>query len=101
MEIWHHAVVAAANGVRSSDDRQNAWYNLAIISATRDDSRNVERCLRQASAISPNWFKPHWMLARVLRLQGRLPEAQTEAATALALDAGHDPEVALTLHQSR
>jgi hypothetical protein len=38
------------------------------------------------------WFKPHWALAQVLRLTGRLDEAGREAARAAELDAGKDPE---------
>lgn len=100
LEIWHYAAVAGGNAVRYSEDRQNAWYNLAIISATEGDSRNVERCLREAAAVSPRWFKPHWMLSRLLRMEGRIAEAQAEAAVALALDAGHDPEVGQSLAQT-
>jgi O-antigen ligase len=100
LDVLHNAILAAANAVRTGDDRQNAWYNLAIVSATESDDRNVERCLREASAISPNWFKPHWTLARLLAMEGRHAEARAQARTALALDAGHHPEVAQTLQQA-
>jgi hypothetical protein len=40
------------------------------------------------------------MLSRLLRMEGRIAEAQAEAAAALALDAGHDPEVGQSLAQN-
>jgi hypothetical protein len=101
IEIWHYAAVAGGNAVRYSEDRQNAWYNLALVSASQGDARNVERCLRETAAIAPRWFKPHWMLSRVLRIEGRTEEARSEAATALALDAGHDAEVGQSLGQAQ
>ena len=41
----------------------------------------AERSLRSAIAANPTWFKPHWMLAQVLRLDSRLAEAERGIAT--------------------
>jgi len=97
-------VQAGAAGVRAtqtSEDPVNAWYSLAMLYAARNDAGNSEKCLRAAIAASPNWFKPHWTLAQVLRLESRLPEAEGEAAAAVDLNGGKNAEVARTLEEIR
>ncbi|HLH00013.1 MAG TPA: O-antigen ligase family protein [Bryobacteraceae bacterium] len=91
------ALEAAVRAVSSAEDRQNAWYNLATLLAANNDAAGVERALRNAIAWSPNWFKPHWMLAQLLALEGRGHEALQEAQTAVERDGGHDTQVAQTL----
>jgi tetratricopeptide (TPR) repeat protein len=90
------ATDSAIRATESAEDRQNAWYNLATIAALRNDRAEVERSLRRAIDCAPNWFKPHWTLSQLLELTGRHEEARREAATALDLDGGHDPEVTAT-----
>ena len=34
--------------------------------------------LRSAIECAPNWFKPHWLLAEVLRAGGRMEEARAD-----------------------
>ncbi|HLK68487.1 MAG TPA: O-antigen ligase family protein [Bryobacteraceae bacterium] len=92
---------AAVRATTLAEDPFNAWYNLAGLYASQNDSRGTERCLRSAIAASPNWFKPHWALAQLLRLEHRLDEAETEAATAVELDAGKHAEVTQTLSDIR
>jgi len=87
---------AALAAVRTSEDPFDAWYNLAEIYAIGDSAPETERCLRSAAAASPVWFKPHWMLAQLLRLEGRITEASSEAALAADLDGGKHPEVMRT-----
>ena len=84
---------------RTSEDRQNAWYNLATLFAANDAAPSVERSLRNAIAWAPNWFKPHWTLAQLLEVTSRHEQAVAEARLAADLDAGHDPEVAETLRR--
>jgi O-antigen ligase len=84
---------SATKATKKAEDRQNAWYTLATISALRNDRSGVEKSLRQAIAFAPNWFKPRWTLAQVLELTGRHAEARREAAIALELNGGHDAEV--------
>jgi hypothetical protein len=98
--VFATSVAAAAQAVESgiratqtAEDRQNAWYNLATIAALRNDPGGVESGLRQAIACAPNWFKPHWTLSQFLELAGRHAEARQEAAVAMELNGGHDPEV--------
>jgi hypothetical protein len=88
------AFLAARRATETSEERQNAWYNLAAFYATRNDALDVEACLRHSIDASPNWFKPHWALAQTLLLAGRRTEAMAEAARAADLDGGKYPEIA-------
>jgi tetratricopeptide (TPR) repeat protein len=97
-------IQAGAAGVRAtqtSEDPVNAWYSLATLYAAQNDAADTERCLRSAIAASPNWFKPHWTLAQVLVVEGKLSEAEREARTAVRLNGGKNPEVSETLDHIR
>jgi O-antigen ligase len=87
---------AALAAVRTSEDPFDAWYNLAEIYAIGNSAAETERCLRNAAAANPVWFKPHWMLAQLLRLEGRVADAAAEAAIAADLDGGKHEEVKRT-----
>jgi Flp pilus assembly protein TadD len=93
---WSAASNAAQRATRSSDNPPNAWYNLALLAAVQNDQPGVERALRSASELAPNWFKPHWSLAKLLTLAGRQNEARQEAQRAWLLDANRDAEVTET-----
>ncbi|HEV2447629.1 MAG TPA: O-antigen ligase family protein [Candidatus Sulfopaludibacter sp.] len=95
------AGAAGVRATRTAGDPFNAWYSLSAIYAAQNDFPNTGRCLRAAIAARPNWFKPHWTLAQVLRLEGRLAEAEQESALAAGLDGGKHPEVARTLDEIR
>jgi O-antigen ligase len=97
LRAWQQALESGVRATRNSDDPYNAWYSLASLYARQNDFEPTERCLREAIKSSPNWFKPHWMLAQVLQIKGRHEEARAEAALAANLDGGKDPEVARTL----
>jgi tetratricopeptide (TPR) repeat protein len=93
----------ARHATQTSEEQQNAWYNLAGFYAARGDFAGAEACLRLSAAASPNWFKPHWALAQVLLLAGRQSEALAEASRAADLDGAKDQEVAKflqTVHDS-
>ena len=92
---------AALSATRTSEDPFNAWYNLAVISGLNNNGARAEQCLRAAIGAHPNWFKPHWSLSQVLRVEGRTEEAWREAAVAGDLDAGKHPEVIRTLDEIR
>jgi O-antigen ligase len=96
LEASRQALDAGVRAVSTSEDRANAWYNLAMLLSQRDDASGVERSLRNAIAWAPNWFKPHWTLAQLLEAEGRHEEALAEAASAVDRDGGHDPEVSET-----
>lgn len=93
------AGAAAVRATRTAEDPFNAWYNLSALYAAQNDFADTEKCLRAAIAARPNWYKPHWTLAQVLRLEGRVGEARGEAEIAAALDGGKHPEVAQTLRE--
>jgi O-antigen ligase len=100
-QALQQAGIAALRATRTAEDPFNAWYNVAAFYAAQNDAPRTEASLRQAIAGSPNWFKPHWMLAQVLLLNSRLEEAENEAALAVELDGRKNPEVARTLQEVR
>jgi hypothetical protein len=91
------AQAAARRATVTASDPFDAWYNLAAFDAMNNDSAAVERDLRASIAARPNWFKPHWALARLLALEARREEAGHEAALAVTLDGDKDTEVTRTL----
>jgi hypothetical protein len=97
LRSWQYAFAAASHAPGTGDDPQNAWVNLAAFQAGTNDAAAVERSLRSAIAVAPNWFKPHWLLAQVLEQQGHAGEAVVEARIAVGLDGSAHPEVARTL----
>jgi O-antigen ligase len=95
---------AALRATETAEEPFDAWYNASQYYAVRNDAAGVERSLQAAIAARPNWFKPHWTLARVLRLEQRLPDAEREASLATQLDGGAHPEVMATwaeIHDQR
>ena len=93
---WQEAFGAAERASSGSEQRFNAWYNLAAFCALQNDFARTEQSLRQAIDWAPQWFKPHWMLAQVLRQAGRQDEAEAEARRAAELNGGKNREVADT-----
>jgi len=94
---WREGLEAAKRATGSAEERENAWLNLAVFYGRENDYVHTEEALRAAIASAPNSYKPHWLLAQVLWLGGRLPEAEAEAARAADLDGGKNQEVARTL----
>jgi O-antigen ligase len=92
---------AALRATETAEEPFNAWYNASQFYAVQNDGPGVERSLRAAIAARPNWFKPHWALARLFRLENRMEEAGSEAATAAGLDGGAHPEVMATWEEIR
>jgi len=96
-QLAQFARSAAVISTERLEQRQNAWYNMAILAAGNNDLPVVESSLRSAILCAPKWFKPHWALARLLFASGRVKEACAEATVALNLNAGKDSEVASSL----
>ena len=90
---------AAQRAASTAEDPFNAWYNLSVVYGSRNDAIRSEQSDRAAIAARPNWYKPHWILAQMLELQGRRDEAKQEAELAADLNGGKDPEVARTLRE--
>ncbi len=63
-------------------------HNLAVGLADRGNLAAAEATFRQAIAAEPSYSAPHYALARVLRLTGRLDEADRELWTAIDLGVG-------------
>jgi O-antigen ligase len=91
------AQAAARRATVTASDPFDAWYNLAAFDAMNNDSAAVERDLRASITARPNWFKPHWALARLLALEARREEAGQQAELAVTLDGGKDTEVTRTM----
>jgi tetratricopeptide (TPR) repeat protein len=101
IQAWQQAIEAGIRAPRTTDEPANAAYSLAMLYAAKNDPAGVESSLRAAIQSAPNWFKPHWMLARVLALQGRLKEANLEADAAIERNGGKNQEVLETLQEIR
>ncbi len=99
--VWQYAMAAASHAPETADDRQNALLNLAALESANNDAAGVERTLREAIQAAPMYFKSHWLLAQVLELEGRIPEARAEAQAAFDRDGGKHPEVAATWERLR
>jgi O-antigen ligase len=99
-DLWYARTIAplaaqeaidAATRATAGEDAQNAWYTLAWLHARSGDVRATEQSLRASIGCSPNWYKPHWMLAQILRREGREDEARAELRRAEYLSAGKNP----------
>ena len=90
------AVRAAERACARSETPHNACYSLAAFHALRNDIPRTEASLRAAIDAAPNWYKAHWMLARVLHESGRHEEAAREAMRVMELNGGKDAEVTET-----
>jgi O-antigen ligase len=101
LECWRKAEQIAVRGIASADDTANAWYNVAYFTAAQNDARGTAMALGRAIEIYPNWFKPHWSLARLLSHTGDSAKAAAEAERASFLNANHDPTVEQTAKELR
>jgi hypothetical protein len=95
LQIFPEAAAAGLRATRTAEDPFDAWYNLAGIYAIENNPAATEASLRAAIQASPNWFKPHWALAQLLRLTHRNAEAEREAAIAADLSGGKVPTTPL------
>ena len=97
VKAWQESLQAGLRATQLAEDRHNAYYNLATLYGMINNQVHAERSLRSAIQAAPNWFKPHWMLARVLNLNGKRDEARRAAQAALDRGGGKFPEVVETL----
>jgi O-antigen ligase len=98
---WQQGLAAAVGASRNAEEPQNAWFNLAVFYGRQNDHAHTEQALRAAISSAPNWFKPHWILAQVLGLEGRYREALVEADRAVDLNGGKNPEIIRTAVEIR
>jgi O-antigen ligase len=106
-ELWYSRTMVGAGAFRQgleaafraaqcAEDRENAWLNLAVLYGRQNDAAHAIESLQSAIASAPNWYKPHWLLAQVLWMEGRKGEACTEAGLAVDRNGRQNPEVART-----
>ncbi len=95
-EALRQGLEAAQRAAETAEDRENAWLTLAVLYGRQNDAKHAAESLRSAIAFAPNWYKPHWLLAQVLWVEGNKQEACTEAALAADRDGHRDPAVART-----
>jgi hypothetical protein len=93
LRAWREAVDAGTRAARWAEERPNARYSLAALLGAQNDSAGTEQCLRDAIAAAPNWYKPHWTLARLLALTHRDDEALAEAYAAVERGGSRHAEV--------
>ena len=91
---------AALNATRTSEQRSNAWYNMAVFLSTTGSPSDVEHALQESIAAAPNWYQPHWKLAQLYQAESRLEDARREAETAFSCN-GRSPEILSTLENIR
>ncbi|MCC6390491.1 MAG: O-antigen ligase family protein [Bryobacterales bacterium] len=101
VKAFQEAVQAGIRSAQLGEEKQISYYHLASVYAQVNDSRDAERNLRSAIAYAPNWFKPRWMLARLLEAGGRHAEALNAAKEAVDREGGKHAEVRETLEQIR
>jgi len=101
MEAATQSAAVAILATRTAEDPFNAWYNLAVVCGMQENAGCAERSLRAAISAHPNWFKPHWTLAELLSVEGRVNEALEQATLAADLDGQKHREVTNTLEAIR
>jgi hypothetical protein len=98
-QAWQHAMGAAVRAAAALEDRPNALVNLAAFQSVMNNPAMVENTLLSAVREAPQWYRPHWLLARLYLLAGRLPQAEEQARAAVERDGGHDAAVQQTFDQ--
>ncbi len=98
---WREGLAAAGRAVGASEQKLNAYYNLAAFRSVVNDFTGTETALRASIEIAPAWYKSHWMLARILEKAGRTGEARQEAERAVELNGGKSAEVTATWEELR
>ena len=90
---WKMAAAASARAERSGDNVADAAYQSALLALAANDPAQGERKLRQSIEAAPNWYKPHLLMAQLLRFTGRQELAAAESQRALELSGSLRPEV--------
>jgi len=80
------ALTSALAATANAEDPYNAWMNLGLIYTRLDDAGRTEQCIRQAIKASPNWYKAHLALARLLIATRRTDDGKRELQLARDLN---------------
>ena len=97
--LWGLARLAAERATVTAEDRQNAWFHVAMLDGRAGRYAEAERELHRAIETDPQWYRPHLVLARMLGSQRRLEEA-LEHARAAAERAGGRSDEARAVHEA-
>jgi tetratricopeptide (TPR) repeat protein len=92
-DVFDEALAAAERAARSGDEPLESAYHLAVLHTANQNLPLAERSLVRARELSPNSYKPYWLLAQIYRATGRLEEALEASTKAVALSGGKVPEV--------
>jgi O-antigen ligase len=92
---------ASAEAERSGEQRFSALYQSAALAVIAGDPGSAEVKLRAAVDAAPWWYRAHAMLAQVLWIAGRSPEAEREAALALKCAGSQAPKMRSALQNAR
>jgi hypothetical protein len=84
---WHKAIEASAAAETRGEERFSAELQSSILAITTGDLNRAELKARDASALAPNWYKPHLLLGQILQAEGRTQEGISEQQLALNLGA--------------
>jgi Tfp pilus assembly protein PilF len=84
-QAWTAAAAASARAERTNDDVAAALFQSALLAIGRNDAAAAESKLRETVAAAPYWYKPHLLLAQLVRFSGRTAESGAEARLALDL----------------
>jgi O-antigen ligase len=82
---WEDGIRAAGNAGAVWDNRANALYNLAAIYWTAGDMERAQAAAQETLACSPQWYKPHWLMAGIHLAQSRPEDAKAEMELARRL----------------
>jgi hypothetical protein len=94
---WQLAIEAAARAEQTGDAHAEAAYQAALLAIGLNRAEPAASALRRAIALAPTWYKPHLLLAQLLRYIGPATAAESEARTALDLAGAMRPTVEAAL----
>ncbi len=92
-DVFDEALAAAERAAASGDEPLESAYHLAVVHTSNQNLPLAERSLIRARELSPNSYKPYWLLGEIYRATGRLEEALDAFTKAAALSGGKVPEV--------
>jgi hypothetical protein len=82
---WRRSIAAGERAVLRADERANSFFHLAMLWGVADDLPRCENHLRAAIHAAPNWYLPHWTLAKLLARSGRADESARHKTAALRI----------------
>ncbi|MDP3001285.1 MAG: O-antigen ligase family protein [Bryobacterales bacterium] len=92
-DVFDEALAAAERAAGWGGEPLESAYHLAVIHTSNQNLPLAERSLVRARQLSPNSYKPYWLLGEIYRATGRLEEALEASTKAAALSGGKVPEV--------